>query len=218
MSEAQKAHAKEYAVIDSRERFDNALTSLVTECCRVWDHWTLLLGLNESVAVYTPEFHQSPHFWNAVFRVLQDTVIIRLATLLDPRKDVVSVPNILRIIKIHAPGNGSQLGIEIPHFDNNMIEEDLKRVHKLDPTVDKILTLRNDFLAHRSVNIVATHSTDLLPTILNDEITQIIDLVYETTTKYALLYGQNQTLRYMVGSDDYKTLLKALKDGFGLEE
>jgi len=208
----------EYPIIDTRERFDNALTSLVTECCRVWDQWTLLLGLNESIQEFGPEIYQTPHYWNMVFRAIQDTVIIRLATLLDPRKDVVSVPNILRIIETHAPGKGSKLGIELPDFDPSMIQEDIKRVHKLEATVEKILTLRNKFLAHRAAAVVATHSTHLLPEILNEEITQMIDVVYETATKCAVFYGQNRTARYVVGSDDYKAMFKALKNGFGLEE
>lgn len=99
----------EYAAIDTRERFDNALASLVAESCRAWDHWTLLLNLSDESEEYGLEFYQSPFFWNTVIRSLQDVAIIRIATLLDPRKDVVSVPNMLRIINIHARGNGSKL-------------------------------------------------------------------------------------------------------------
>jgi hypothetical protein len=208
----------EHAIIDTRRRFDNALASLVTECCRAWDHWTLLLHLNESVEEYSREIHQTTFFWNTVLRSLQDIVILRIATLLDPRKDVVSVPNILRIIKINALGNGSKLGIELEDFDEVKIDDDIKSVHKLDPVVDKILTPRNDFLAHRSINIVATHRINLLPELKNEEVTAMLDLLYDLATKYALLYGQHRTGRHMVSSDDYKSLLGALRKGFDLGE
>src|ERR1017187_1476472 len=143
----------EYAIIDTRERFDNALASMVTECCRAWNHWTLLLHLNETLEEYSREIHQTMFFWNTVLRSLQDIVILRIATLLDPRADVVSVPNILRIIKANSRCNGSTLGIELDDFDKVKVDDDIKSVHKLEPTVAKILILRNAFIAHRSINI-----------------------------------------------------------------
>ncbi len=182
-----------------------------------WDHWALLLHLNDSMEAYSREFHQTIVFWGTVLRSLQDGAILRLAMLLDPRKDVVSVPNLLRIIKVNAPVNGSKLGIELKDFDSVKVDDDIKRVHRLDPTVAKILTLRNDFLAHRSINIVSTHRTNLLPEIKNEEVTALLDLLYDLATKYAMLYGQNRTARTMVGSDDYKSLLEALRRGFDLD-
>jgi hypothetical protein len=209
---------EEYARIDTRERFDNALESLVTEACRAYDHWNLLLHINESSEEYIREIYQTVFFWNTVQRSLQDGVILRLATMLDPRKDVVSMPNILRLIEIHARGNGSRLGIELADFDSVKIEDDIKSVHKLEPVVEKILTLRNDFIAHRSANIIATHRINLLPEITNDEVNAMLDLLYNLATKYAVLYGQNPTSRHMIGSDDYQHLFKALRKGFDLGE
>lgn len=207
---------EEYATIDTRERFDNALESLVTEACRAYDHWNLLLHINESSEEYIREIYQTVFFWNTVRRSLQDGVILRLATMLDPRKDVVSMPNILRLIEIHARGNGSRLGIELADFDSVKIEDDIKSVHKLEPVVEKILTLRNDVIAHRSANIIATHRINLLPEITNDEVNALLDLLYNLATKYAVLYGQNPTFRHMIGSDDYQQLFKALRKGFDL--
>jgi hypothetical protein len=209
---------EEYARIDTRERFDNALESLVTESCRAYDHWNLLLHINESSEEYIREIYQTVFFWNTVQRSLQDGVILRLATMLDPRKDVVSMPNILRLIDIHARGNGSQLGIELADFDSVKIEDDIKSVHKLDPVVEKILTLRNDFIAHRSANIIATHRINLLPEIKNEEVNAMLDLLYDLATKYAVLYGKNRTSRRMVGSDDYKLLFEGLRKGYALGE
>jgi len=94
------------------------------------------------------------------------------------------------------------------------IEDDIKSVHRLDPVVDKILTMRNDFLAHRSINIVATRRINLLPELKNQEVSAMLDLVYQLATKYAVRYGQNPTMRSMVGADDYKTMLEALRSGF----
>lgn len=207
----------EYALLDTRERFDNAIESLVTEACRAYDHWNLLLHINDSSKEYIDEIYQTVFFWNTVQRSLQDGVILRMATMLDPRKDVVSMPNILRIINIHARGNGSKLGIELSDVESVKIEDDIKRVHKFDPVVDKILTLRNDFIAHRSVNIVAAHQINLIPQIKNEEVDAMLDLLYELATKYAMLYGHNRTSRFMVGSDDYQQLFKALRKGFNLE-
>ncbi len=210
------ATVPEYAIIDRRKRFDNAIQSLVTESCRAYHHWNLLLHINESSEEYIREINQTVFFWNTVQRSLQDGVILRIATMLDPRKDVVSMPSILGLINIHARGNGSKLGIELDNFKAVKIEDDIKSVHKFDPVVDKILTLRNEFIAHRSVNVVATHRLNLLPEIKNEEIDAILDLLYELSTKYAMLYGFNRTSRHMIGSDDYKQLFKALRKGFAL--
>jgi hypothetical protein len=206
----------EYARIDTRERFDNALQSLVTESCRAYDHWYLLLHINEASVDYIREISQTVFFWNTVQRSLQDGVILRIATLLDPRKDVVSMPNILRLIDAHVRGNGSTLGIELDNVDSVKIEDDMKSVHKLDPIVDKILTLRNDFIAHRSANIIATHRINLLPEIKNEEVNAMLDLLYDLATKYAVLYGHNRTSRRMLGSDDYKHLFASLRKGYAL--
>ena len=101
-------------------------------------------------------------------------------------------------------------------FDSVKIEDDIKSVHKLEPVVEKILTLRNDVIAHRSANIIATHRINLLPEITNDEVNALLDLLYNLATKYAVLYGQNPTFRHMIGSDDYQQLFKALRKGFDL--
>lgn len=145
-------------------------------------------------------------------------MILRIATLVDTRDDVVSVPNVLGVIKVHARGNGSKLGIELKDFDQVMIEDDLKSVHRLDPLVAKILKLRNDFIAHRSINIVATHRINLLPELTNEEVITILDLVYDLATKYSMLYGKNRTSRSLPGSDDYNHLLDGLRKGFDLGE
>lgn len=209
--------AAEYANrIETREQFDNALESLVTDSCRAYDHWTLLLALNESSEEYYREFSQTPFFWNTIMRSLQDGAILRIATMVDPRDDVVSVPNILKIIKINAVGKGSRLGIELDDFDKAKIDNDIKSVHKLDPIVAKILKLRNDFIAHRSVNIVATRRINLLPELKNEEVSSILDLVYELATKYSKLYGKNITSRSMPGSNDYKHLLEGLRKWYDL--
>jgi hypothetical protein len=89
---------------------------------------------------------------------------------------------------------------------------------KLDPIVAKILKLRNEFIAHRSINVVATHRTNLLPAITNDEVNIVLDLLYDLSTKYAMLYGHNKTSRFMVGCDDYKSLFAALRKGYDLGE
>ena len=68
--------------------------------------------------------------------------------------------SVLGVINIHARGNGSTLGIELKDFDKVKIEDDLKSVHRLDPLVAKILNVRNDFIGHRSINIVATLDLD----------------------------------------------------------
>jgi hypothetical protein len=53
--------------IDAREKFDNALESLVTDSCRAWDHWMVLLHLNEARGEYGREMAQSPIFWNTIY-------------------------------------------------------------------------------------------------------------------------------------------------------
>lgn len=58
---------------------------------------------------------------------------------------------------------------------------------------------------------------NLLPEIKNEEVNAILDLLYELSTKYAMLYGFNRTSRHMIGSDDYKELFKALRKGFALD-
>jgi hypothetical protein len=63
--------------IDTRETFDNALETLVTDSCRAYDHWNLLLHINESSKEYIREIYQTVFFWNTVQRSLQDGVILR---------------------------------------------------------------------------------------------------------------------------------------------
>lgn len=45
------------------------------------------------------EMSQSGQFWRLVSRALQDTIIVRLAATVDPKPDVVSVPNLLRLLQ-----------------------------------------------------------------------------------------------------------------------
>jgi hypothetical protein len=102
---ADSAAAEYINRIDTRESFDNALASLVTESCRAYDRWNLLLHINESSEEYVREIYQTVFFWNTIQRSLQDGVILRIASMLDPRQDVVSMPSILKTINIHARGN-----------------------------------------------------------------------------------------------------------------
>lgn len=80
------------------------------------------------------------------------------------------------------------------------IEDDIKSVQRFEPIVDKILKMRNEFLVHRSINIVATRRINLLPEIRNEEVSSMLDVLFGVATKYAMLYGQNRTMRMMVGS------------------
>lgn len=204
---------KGIAGIDSRKKFDNALNSLMTETCRVWEHWNLLVGINESFEKYQDEFNQSGQFWRIVDRSLQDVVVIRLATLLDSGKDVVSMPNILRIIKDHVSASNSALGIGIPDFDQKALDSDIRSVSKSDARIAKILNLRNKFLAHRDTGIVANHALPLLPNLLNKEIDDVMDLLYDLASRYCRLYGLAPTIRPFPGDDDYKRMLELLKAG-----
>ena len=154
--------------IDAREKFDNALESLVTDSCRAWDHWMVLLHLNEARGEYGREMAQSPIFWNTILRSLQDGAILRMATMVDGRDDVVSEcfgsdqhPRARKWLDVRNRTQGFRqsenrrrpqerpparpFGSENP--------EGAERLH-----------------GHRSINIVATQRINLLPDLANEEL------------------------------------------------
>jgi hypothetical protein len=200
--------------ITSLDHLKSFTTSLTTEICRVWEHWNVLKGLHRSSDEYFREMNESGQFWRITSRALQDVVLVRLGALVDPKEDVVSVPNFLRLIKQQVDPNKSVLATTQSSLDALKIDDDIKTVDKDQSVIHKVRKLRNKIVAHRDMSVVVRDALHELPTLPDVDIEALLTVLYEMVGKYCSTVGVKRIALHFPGDDDYKNLFKIMRLGF----
>lgn len=201
--------------VESKDHLDTFVRSLNTEICRVWEHWNVLKGVHQPWHEYSSEMSQSGQFWRIVSRALQDTIIVRLAATVDPKPDVVSVPNLLRLLQQQSGPKtfGFEFGQQSLLASKDIVE-DISAVDRDDPTIKKIRRLRNKIVAHRDMSIVVRDALHELPELPDAEIEALITKLHEMVSKYCRTIGVTPIVLRFPGADDYKSLFRLMRKGF----
>jgi hypothetical protein len=200
--------------IRSREEFIWLIDHLTTETYRAHDHWGFCGDLEASFDEYSEELNQSPQFWHLTRTAHQDSVILRLGRLFDPTSKALSLGNFLCTIHQAAANGSSYLGFELAEVNLAEIEQEMSSISRDDALVASLLTIRNQYLAHREAGLVGKGTFDSLPKLYRGDIEALLGGALSIAIKYRELFGRPILAWGRPGAGDYQTLLRLLKSGF----
>lgn len=133
-------------------------------------------------------------------------MLFRLGRIYDSHDDALSLLAWLQEIK-----RNPQLFATIP--DQVQLDEDLALVGKRDPLIKKLICLRGNFIAHINwehtagrIEIKRDHYM-----LTWEEIDLLIARASEVLNRYSVLFNRSIWSMQIVGSDDYKAILKAVR-------
>jgi len=156
--------------IKSRDEFEWLIEHLTHEAFRVRNHWDFWTALDKSFDEYSVELNQTPNFWELTRRAHKDAVILRLGRLFDPHPTAISLGNLLQTMKENAIAPSTPLPPAVANLDLSELDQEMSSVSDCEAPVKKLLTLRNEYLAHRGSRHVARGTFTSLPVLERDEI------------------------------------------------
>ena len=163
------------------------------------------------------EMNESGQFWRIASSALQDVIIVRLAATVDPKDDVVSMPNLLRLLQKQSDLKTCVIEVKQQRvLACANIDDDIDAVDN-DPIIKKVRKLRNKIIAHRDMSIVVRGALHELPELPDSEIEALITKLHEINFKYCRIIGTDPIVFHFPGDDDDKSLFKLLRIGFNAE-
>jgi hypothetical protein len=199
--------------IKSHAEFEWLIEHLTNEAFRVRDHWELWGALDGSLDQYSLELNQTPNFWELTRRVYKDAVILRLGRLFDPDPSSISLGNLLQTTKENAVAPSTPLPSAVAGLNLSELDQEMYSVSGRDPTVKKLLKLRNEYMAHRGSQHVSRGTFKSLPVLERDEIATMLNRALDITQKYRKHLGFPSLLWGSYEVRDFETLLELLRAG-----
>jgi hypothetical protein len=199
--------------IRARDEFDWLMEHMTHEAYRVRDHWDVCGAMESALDEYSIELNMAPEFWELTRRAHQDAIILRLGRLYDPHPTATSLGNLLQTMKDGAIKPLTVLSPSISMLNAAGLDADMASVSSDDPMVEKLLLLRNEYLAHRSTRHVTRGSFSGLPTLGREEIAALIERALSILIGYRNKLGYNRLLWGHHASEEFLQLLPVVRSG-----
>jgi len=199
--------------IKTRDEFDWLIEHMTHEAYRVRDYWDFLVAMERAFDEYSIELNETPAFWNLTRRAHQDTVVLRLARLYDPHATATSLGNLLQTMKENSSCAGPVFPTAMKDLDVTELDGEIISVSQQDPTVRKLLLLRNEYLGHRGTRHVIKGTFDSLPTLERDEISTLVTRALSLLNKYRELLGYPSLVWGHQRVEEFQSLLLLLRAG-----
>jgi hypothetical protein len=213
--------------IETEAQFDALLASLSEDTATASIHWRLCKDLWASVNEFIRELNQSPAFWSLSMNAHREVVLFRLSRLYDQQNRALSLPSLVATVsanvhlfeverfKERLKENPFVLslaeGARMP--DSETLTSDAREVSESDPLVKRLIALRNRVLAHRDPSAVLGSQDDLPGELSEAEIDTLVERAAATVNRYSSLFKANTHLMKMLGQDDFRRVLRHVKDG-----
>jgi hypothetical protein len=175
--------------IKSRDEFDWLIEHMTHEAYRVRDHWDFSGAIEKAFDHYSDALNQTPAFWELTRRAHQDSVVLRLGRLYDPHGTATSLGNLLQTLKENSSRAGTIFPTSIADLDMTELDSEIAGVSDEDPMVEKLLKIRNEYLAHRGTRHVTKGSFAALPSLERDELSSLITRALDLLCKYRARLG-----------------------------
>ncbi|HEX7407976.1 MAG TPA: hypothetical protein VF515_10050 [Candidatus Binatia bacterium] len=216
---------------DAKE-FEVLLEAVASDALDSQHHRHLYEGLVKATEQHRREFAQTPTFWWLTMRSHADVVLYRLARLYDQRNDSLSLRTWLRLIaeNLHLfeernfrqrlKGNPFVMSLaKHPRRpDATQLSLDEKSVAAADPTVKKLVVLRNLSLAHRDPNSLLASAAPNQAQLSWEDVDELIDRALSVINRYSSLFRASSYSRTIVGHDDYLSLLRIVREWLAQKE
>lgn len=223
--------------VNDDAEFDRLLESLASDVVLAHAHHKLYTDLAEQMKPYEREFRESWTFWWLTMHALRDSFLTRLGRIYDQRKGTLSLRNLLLTVRKYAhlfdeanfrkrlAGNQfvDRLAADARRPEGKQLADDIGSVtHKAPgaaPALSKLLALRHQKLAHTSSAAVLSRQVLNSPGNLTfSEIKDLLDHALRLVNRYSSLFKASQSSTSFVGAEDYKFVLKAVRDSLDEHE
>jgi hypothetical protein len=199
--------------IRSRDEFDWLLEHMTHEAYRARDNWDVWAAMEKAFDEYSIELNQTPAFWELTRRAHKDAVILRLGRLYDPHSSATSLGNLLKTMKENVVRAGTVFPASLANLDMTELDREITDVSEADPIVEKLLLIRNEYLAHRGTQHVTKGTFASLPSLDRDEISTLITRALDLIREYRERLGYPQLLWGHHEAEEFQTLLSLLRAG-----
>ncbi|HEY4359674.1 MAG TPA: hypothetical protein VGN17_01835 [Bryobacteraceae bacterium] len=203
--------------INSRDEFDRLVEHMTQEAYRARDNWDFLIAMQKASKEYVIEVNQTPTFWRLTHRAHKDQLILRLARLFDPNPDATSLGNLLWTMKEDVDAS-TMFPPELAHLDRTELARDIDQVSKANPTVEKLLTIRNKYLAHRDKGHVSAGGFPSSLHLDEKELFRLMTLAVDLLRKYGERLPYRRPVSRQWDAQEFRKLLSLLRAGLNSKE
>lgn len=216
--------------VRSGAEFKRLLDDIGLEAHRAADYWCLVRGLDAAVEDHSKEFNQSPTYWSYTFRALYHVVFSHLGRLYDQTAGSLSLGNVLLTVSAYPAYFSEQsfrrrlsnnpfvenLAADMRTLDVFALEEEIRRVSSdSDELVKRLQHLRNKVVSHRDAELVRLATLSSISGFTAGEVEVLLERGVQIADKYGLLFEASWSAAEVIGADDYRSMLRLLKIGFG---
>jgi hypothetical protein len=199
--------------VRSRDEFDWLIEHLTDEAYRARDNWDFWGSFEKACGEYSTELNQTPAFWELTRRAHQDILALRLGRLYDPHTTAASLGNLLQTMHDHMANPGTCFPPALKELESMALIHDISMVSDENPVVAKLLTLRNEYLAHRGKKHVQKGTFESLPTLDRGEIDALVENAIDLLRRYRERLGFKRLLWGHHEMEQFEELLSLLRDG-----
>jgi len=227
----------EIQVRDSAE-FGALLEALADELVTARIHFKLYQDLRASYSEYANELNQSNTFWSLTVAAHLDATILRLCKAYDQYPTSLNLRNLLCTIceNLHffdepnfrdrLKGNPfvDSLAANTPKPDAAQLQKDIESVSSSDSLVKKLTIWRNNYYSHLNSRHALNPDTLARRSPLSvSDIDELLTAGVEILNRYSHMFNANLYSTSIVGRDDYKSILNAVRESVaryeaGIEE
>ncbi len=213
--------------------FAHLLEALANEMVEAQIHFNLYQDLIAAYPEYAREFSQSNTFWTLTLAAHLDATFVHLCKTYDQYKTALNLRNLLDTIRENLPifdepnfrgrlkGNRfvDSLAV-IPHKpDMEQLRRDIESVSADDPLVKKLTIWRNNFYSHRKPgNAIDPEDLAKDYPLTFSEIKALLRNGTEVVNRYSNLFSATVYSTGIVGRNDYKSLLNAVRESLDADE
>jgi hypothetical protein len=155
----------------------------------------------------------SPAFWELTRRAHQDIVILRLGRLYDTHEAATSLGNFLASLLKNRTSAGTVFPTEVAKLKVAKLENDIKSVSDQNPSVKKLLAIRNEYLAHRGPQHVTKGHFDGLPKLEEQHVAHLLKNAVRIMTTYRRAFGYHPLLWGKHEVREFQDLLGIIRAG-----
>jgi hypothetical protein len=174
---------------------------------------------------YWREFSQSRTFWFLTLRSLVDATVHRLCRAYDHNKDSLNLKNFLELVRdrtdlfeterfkerLKANPHVDSLAADDRRPDPDQLAKDLEFVQaKFNPQVKRLVLWRDKFIVHRDPKAVLKPAA--YEPLLFDDIEALAQEGVKIVNRYTSLFEAASNPAWMIGQDDYESVLKAVRE------
>lgn len=205
--------------------FEKSLEKITNNLVYASIHYRLYTDLCNASEEYNIEMNQSPVFWQLTIEAHATSTILMLCQVYDHHKNSFNLPKLLNTIhsnpslfkkecfdeRIKDRPLADDLSKTPRILNNKTLEQHMQYVNKeTNPLVRKLIYFRDKQVAHIDKNYVLNAENNS-ETLVWKEVEELIFKGHEIVSTYESLYRASSWSSNIIGEEDYKKVLNAIR-------